>query len=384
MASTNTTGPDVAGPVENPVENAAGLSSAVLWEMGEQTLPTDVADYLLGGAGREQAIGRNWRILDEIAFLPRALAGVSRATAATSIFGKPVAAPVFPAPVGSIDVVQDGAAMAVVDGARAAGMASMVGVLALNDLAGLPHLGDAIVGLQLYLRGDDVWLRDLLAGAEDRGFSAFCVTIDSPVPAYRPRDRRNSFDHRTVTTGPQTVPGGIEGRELQGQLSWERLERIREMTRLPLVVKGILRADDAVRAVERGFDAVYVSNHGGRNLGASPAPVERLPEIVDAVAGRAAVYVDGGVRDGEDVARALALGADAVGVGRAQCLALAAAGASGVEALLTDLKRQLETTMALVGVRDVDDLDSDVLLVPPTFGAWRTPDHVHLAPRMIT
>ena len=355
------------------VASPDGTTAAALWEEGERTLPDEIRDYIVGGAGREQAIARNRRTLDDMLFLPRAVAGVARSSAATELFGRALTAPVFTAPIGSLDLVQPAAAEAVIEATRNTGMAAIVGILTLGELSELPHLGDATVALQLYLRGDDDWLRRLVADAEDRGFAALCITVDSPVAAYRPRDLRNRFSHRKLLGDSKNVPVGTEGRERQGRLTWDRLAALRDMTGLPLAIKGLLRPEDARRAVDVGLDAVYVSNHGGRNLGATPAPIEQLPAMVAAIGGDAAVFVDGGLRDGEDVARALALGADAAGIGRAHALALAAGGRAGVEALLTDVRHHLETTMALLGAADVAALEPDMLLVPPSFGRMRSP-----------
>jgi 4-hydroxymandelate oxidase len=238
---------------------------------------------------------------------------------------------------------------------------------------------------QLYVQADRDLVRRLVERAEASGYGAIVLTVDLPVLGYRERDLRNGF-RLDVPLGnfglgappaegrpaSAVAPAGVpipshDGYEMLGQqrhvgLVWDDLAKIRSWSRLPLVVKGILTAEDATRAAELGVDAVIVSNHGARQLDRTPAPLDVLAEVVAAVDGRCEVLVDGGVRRGLDIAIALALGARAVLVGRPMMWALAAGGEAGVARALAILHDELERALALLGAASIDDLDPSYLV----------------------
>jgi len=227
--------------------------------------------------------------------------------------------------------------------------------------------GDASGIFQFSLRHPDAVLSGLLERAVDAGLRAVCVTADAPVVGVRRRDRRNRFDGRSrLTFG--NFSGVIGETELlddtaraQPPMSWERLRAVMAAVDLPFAVKGVLTAADARAAVDAGATAIYVSNHGGRQVDRAPATLDQLAEIADAVGAEAEVAFDGGVRSGADVAIALALGARVVLVGRPAAWGLAADGASGVARVLEILHDELVTTMALLGLADLAAFDRSML-----------------------
>jgi 4-hydroxymandelate oxidase len=208
---------------------------------------------------------------------------------------------------------------------------------------------------QLYVFTDRMRSEDQLRRVHDAGYAAVCLTVDFPVVGLRHRDTRSGF----------AMPIGLPQSDLvfEPNLTWDDLTWIRERSRLPLLIKGILTAEDARLAVEHGADAIVVSNHGGRQLDGVIGALGALPEVVEAVEGRVPVIVDGGVRRGTDVLKALALGAAVVGVGRPACWGLAVGGEAGVRSVLDILRTEFENAMTLSGVRSVAEID-DSLVAP--------------------
>ena len=192
---------------------------------------------------------------------------------------------------------------------------------------------------QLYVRGDDSFIDDHVRRAADHGYDAFCLTVDTALYSRRERDIAKRLPHA------QRAPGGH-----QAALNWDDVARFKDRHRLPLILKGIATAADADRAVRLGVEVIYVSNHGGRQLDHGSGAVELLPEIVEAVAGRAKVFVDGGFSRGTDIIKGIALGADLVLVGRLYCYALAAAGAPGLVRLLEILEHEVHQSLGMLGV----------------------------------
>jgi 4-hydroxymandelate oxidase len=237
---------------------------------------------------------------------------------------------------------------------------------------------DAAVWFQLYVQPDDEVTEALVRRAERAGCTALVVTADSPVFGRHRRDAEHGFhdlpaglaaeNMRDLPGGP---PGGTRDIEMSPTISWAHLDRLRGLTSHPLWLKGVLHPADAVLAVEHGVDGVVVSNHGGRQSDLVPAAVDALPAVVDAVAGRVPVVLDGGVRGGGDVAVALALGAAAVGVGRPVLWGLAAAGEIGVARVLDLLRDEFDHVLALCGGREVADLTRDLVVARGTgVSAW--------------
>jgi 4-hydroxymandelate oxidase len=257
-------------------------------------------------------------------------------------------------------------------GARIIMMVSMAATVAIGEIAEAARDGSAIdanLWFQLYIQPDLGLTEAIVRRAEDAGCKALVVTVDSPVLGHHTRDVRNGFldlpagmcceNLRDIRGGEQPAVRQIV---MSADLSWDSIDWLRETTVLPIVIKGIQHPADAEIAVAHGVNALIVSNHGGRQLDSAPASIEQLPEIVDAVGGRIPVLVDGGVRRGTDVVKALALGADAVAVGRPIIWGLAAAGEAGVSSVLETLRAELDQTLALCGC-SLRELSRDLVRV---------------------
>ncbi|MFC6090079.1 alpha-hydroxy acid oxidase [Saccharothrix lopnurensis] len=339
-------------------------STADVERLAAERSAPDVWDYIAGGSGEEVTLAANRAALDRVAVVPRALVDVSACDTGCELFGVPSALPLAVAPMAYQRLVHDGGERAAAAAAAAAGVPYVVSTLSSDPIEDVAAVGGT-TWFQLY------WLRDrevvvkLLRRAEEAGCAAVVLTVDVPVLGRRLRDLRNGFALpswvKPVNTDGEVgerVPGDSAiarhtSAVFDPSLSWRDLEWIRAHTNLPLVVKGVLDARDAARAVDLGVRGVVVSNHGGRQLdGAVPSAVA-LPEVVAAVGGRCPVLLDSGVRSGVDVLRALALGAAAVLVGRPVLWGLAAGGERGVTAVLDVLRAEFETALRLAGCPDV-------------------------------
>jgi glycolate oxidase len=212
---------------------------------------------------------------------------------------------------------------------------------------------DATRLYQLYVRGDDAFVDDHVGRAIANGYAAFCLTVDTAIYSRRERDIAKRF----VTAGPRRA----SGHESQAALDWRTVKRIKDRFDIPLALKGIATAEDARIALEHGVDWIYVSNHGGRQLDHGRGAMEVLPEIVDAVGGRAKILIDGSFCRGSDIVKAIAAGADLVGLGRMQCYALAAAGEAGIVRLLELLEDEVQRCLGLLGVGRFAELDRSYL-----------------------
>ncbi|MET0817882.1 MAG: alpha-hydroxy acid oxidase [Solirubrobacteraceae bacterium] len=320
-----------------------------------------VYDYVAGGAWDELSLAGNEAAWRRRTLRPRVLVDVSEVSAATTFLGRPAAMPVaIAASAGHADLHPDGESGT----ARAAAAAGVPMMLSTFSSHSIEDVAAAAPGatrwFQLYLQSDPGRSRDLVERAAAAGYGALVVTVDAPVLGYRQRERRHApvEPDRSPLDLPgedgrfPVVPGGVTPR-----LTWDDLETFRSWApALPLVLKGILRADDARLAVEHGADAIVVSNHGARQLDRVPAPVDVLEEIAAAVDGGCEIWVDGGVRRGLDVVTALALGARGVLVGRPVLWALAAGGQAGVARALAILQEETELALALLGCPAADDV----------------------------
>jgi isopentenyl diphosphate isomerase/L-lactate dehydrogenase-like FMN-dependent dehydrogenase len=324
-----------------------------------ERLDPGVLGYFAGGAGDEvtladnRAAWRRWRLR------PRVLAGVGEVSTATEVLGAPVAAPILVAPVAYQRLVDPEGEVAMARAAAAAGTVMCLSTLATVRPAEV--VASAPPGrrwFQLYCFRDEAVTRALMGEAVESGFEAIVVTVDAPRGGNRERDRRTGFAIPAGLGVPSVRAALGVDREvtieetfalMDPALGWSDFERIASQSDLPVLVKGLLTAEDAAIAVQHGAAGVVVSNHGGRQLDCALATADALPEIVDAVEGRATVLVDGGIRRGTDVAVALALGADAVLVGRPPLWGLAAGGEDGARRVLEILRDELELTLALCG-----------------------------------
>jgi len=292
--------------------------------------------------------------LDTIAFRPRVLRDVSKVDASVSQFGRTLRLPVVLAPVGSLESFHPAGAESVVRAVNAFGAAHMLSSVCdpgLEDLAAAAP--DALRLYQLYVRGDEAWVDDHVERAIAHGYAGFCLTVDTAHYSRRERDIAKRF----VTAGRRRV----QGRAFQAALDWRTVKRIKSRFKIPLAIKGIATAEDAAIALDHGVEWIYVSNHGGRQLDHGRGSMDVLPEVVAAVAGRAKIIVDGSICRGTDIVKAIATGADLVGIGRMQCFALAAAGEAGVVRLLELLEDEVQRCLGLLGVSKLADLDRSYL-----------------------
>jgi 4-hydroxymandelate oxidase len=301
---------------------------------------------------------------------PHVLRDVSRVRTATTVLGAEASLPVLVAPLAYQRLAHPDGEAATAAGTAAAGTVMVVSTMAtvsLEDVAAAAP--DAVRWFQLYVHRDRQYTAELVTRAAGAGYQALVLTVDTPVLGHRPQEagfRQPPLANRARPGQPVPVPEGM-GTEAYATthfdptLTLRVLDWLAERSSLPIVVKGVLRGDDAAACVDAGAAAVVVSNHGGRQLDTALAGAEALPEVVAAVGGRAEVYVDGGVRRGTDVVKALALGARAVMVGRPVLWGLATGGAGGVRAVLDRLRAELVRAMALCGAPTVADLTADLV-----------------------
>src|ERR1700733_11661464 len=319
-------------------------------------------DYIVGAAETETTMRRNRMALDEIAFRPRVLRNVARVDASVEVFGRRLRIPVMIAPVGALELFDPGAGAAVVRGAGHFGATHM---LSSVSEPGLEKVAKAAPGAlriyQLYVRGDEAFVEDRIERAIANGYAAFCLTVDTAHYSRRERDLAKRF----VRANRRDV----SGREFQMALDWRTVKRIKDKHKIPLVIKGIATAEDAAIAVDHGVEWIYVSNHGGRQLDHGRGSMHVLPEIVKAVAGRARIMVDGSFCRGADIVKAIASGADLVGIGRLQCWALAARGEAGVLRMLELLEDEVIRSLGLLGVTSFAELDKSYLRAAPPANA---------------
>jgi 4-hydroxymandelate oxidase len=319
-------------------------------------------DYYAGGAGDERSLADNLAAWRRIRFRPRVLVDVADRDLRLTALGVDLPHPVIVAPMAAHDLAHPDAERATARGAAAAGALltlSTISSVALEDVAAAAP--DAPRWFQLYAPTDRPACQALVERAVAAGFTAVAVTVDLPLPGNRERDTRNAFRLHMGAHLPEDQPVNDAGIIVLPTMTWDDLAWLRSICPVPLVAKGILRADDAVRAVDAGCDGIWVSNHGGRQLDGAVAGVDALPEIVAAVGDRAVIVVDGGVRRGVDVLAALALGADLVAVGRPVLWGLAVDGAAGVQRILEIVRDELSLAMALAGCRTLADVSSDLI-----------------------
>ena len=312
-------------------------------------------DYLAGGAESETTMLRNRQALDSIAFRPRVLRDMTQVDLSSTCLGLTPSLPVLLAPIGSMQNFTAEGALPAARAANGANVPYMVSSVSAPTPEDLRAGCDGDLMYQLYVRGDMDWVFAIVDKITALGFSAFCVTVDSAVYSRRERDKINRYDPR-----PSHLVSD-NGAGFQAALTWEKVAKIRERCKLPMVLKGIATAADAELAIQHGIDGVYVSNHGGRQLDHGPGTIAILPEIVSAVAGRAEIMIDGGFCRGTDIIKALALGATTVGLGRLYAAALVAHGQDGVARMLEILEEELHSAMALLGVDHIAGLSPEYL-----------------------
>jgi isopentenyl diphosphate isomerase/L-lactate dehydrogenase-like FMN-dependent dehydrogenase len=367
-------------------------------------VPGPVWDYIEGGAGAETTLRANLRAFEEVQFRPRmAATSGGPLDLSTTVLGTPVSMPLLLSPVGFTRMMDPAGDVAAAQAAGAAGTVATLSSMSGHTIEEVAAGSTAPPWFQLYFLGGRPGAEQLVERARKAGFRALVVTLDTQVPGNRERDARHGLspplrlDRRTVTRmAPRVLPhprwlidaardrfqlelANATGLERDGTVlssgeallhwlgspaRWEDVAWLREAWDGPLVAKGLLGADDARRAVDLGADGVIVSNHGGRQLDSVAASITALPEVVAAVGDQVEVLLDGGIRRGADVVKAVALGAKAAMIGRAWAYGLSAAGRPGIDRVLAILRQDIERTMRLAGAATVGDLDRSLVRVP--------------------
>ncbi|MBS2005795.1 MAG: alpha-hydroxy-acid oxidizing protein [Cyanobacteria bacterium SZAS TMP-1] len=336
-------------------------------------------DYYAGGCNDEQSVKRNRCIFNEILIRPRMLRDVSRRDLSVELLGQKISMPVIIAPTAFQKLAHEKGELETALAARQADTIMTVSTLATTAMEEVAAVAPHHLWFQLYIYKNREITKDLVARAAAAGYKALVVTVDSPILGRRERDIRNAFHLPQHLSAANLVGQGLGeiGRAdnhsglaahiaalYDHSLTWDMLDWIVSISKLPVLVKGILRGDDALLALEHGARGIIVSNHGGRQIDTAVSPIEVLPEIVKAVGSRSEILVDGGIRRGTDIFKALALGARAVLIGRPVLWALATGGGEGVARCLEMLRQELDLTMALSGCATTADITPDMVKIP--------------------
>jgi 4-hydroxymandelate oxidase len=349
-------------------------------DLAFERLEPTALDYYRSGSGDEVTLRANRAAFERIRLRPRVLVDVSELSLETTALGTPVSMPIMVAPTAYHCLACAEGERDTARGAGAVRTLMAASTLATRTLEEIAEVATGPLWFQLYVYKDRRVSEALVRRAEEAGYRALALTVDTPRLGRRERDVRNGFglpphlhianfaDPSMRDVMPQ-MPGasGLEvvvQRLFDQSLTWDALAWLKSITALPIVVKGILTAEDALLAVEHGAAGIIVSNHGGRQLDGVLATIEALPEVVEAVAGRCEVYLDGGVRRGTDVLKALALGARGAFIGRPVLWGLAVDGAAGVERVLTLLRDELELAMTLAGRPTLASIDRSLVALP--------------------
>ena len=325
-----------------------------------EKLPKETWDYLIGASETETTFKRNRFALDNIAFRPRVLRDVENVDLSVDLFGHNLKMPVILAPIGSMQDFVDGAGTAPTLAASEFGIMHMISSTCMPGLEEVAKSVNYPKLFQLYVRGNKDWVDDNIKNAMDHNYAGICLTVD--LDAYGRRERDLAKRYRT------TSRQSASGFEHQMRFSWKDIDRIKSYCHLPIIIKGIATKEDALLAVEHGVEVVYVSNHGGRQLDYGLGGLNVLPEISKAIGDNAKVIFDGGIMRGTDVVKAIALGADCVGIGRLQGFAAAAGGSKAIVRMLELLELEISTALRLLGVNSIFDLDDTYLSKDYSFG----------------
>jgi len=356
-----------------------------LWDFEEYArkyLPKQIHDYYSSGATDQQTLHDNVDAYQRIRIRPRVLKGVEQIDTSSTVLGHKVSSPILVAPTAMQRMAHDDGEKATARACAKAGTIMCLSSWATTSLEEVNEAApDGLRWFQLYIYNDRVTTQNLVKRAEAAGYKAIVLTVDTPILGRREADVKNGFAlpphlqlaNFTSSVLSKGVVGG-QGKEsglaayVAGQidksLQWKDIAWLKSLTKLPIIVKGIHTAEDAELAIQHGVNAIWVSNHGARQLDGVLAAIDILPEVIQAAKGRVEVYVDGGIRRGTSVFKALAIGAKAVFVGRPVLWGLAAHGESGVSSVLRLLNQEFTTTMALTGCKSIPEISSNHVILP--------------------
>ncbi len=333
-------------------------------------------DYYSSGAWDEVTLQDNQAAFQRIKLLPRMLVDVSERSLTTTVLGQPLQLPLLIAPMAFQCLAHPDGEVATASAAIASSVGMVLSTLStksIEEVASCHDFKDALQWFQLYIHKDRSLTRSLVERAYNAGYKALCLTVDAPVLGCREKDKRNEFalppglraaNLVTKDILHETGESGLFAyfaEQLDPAITWRDLEWLQSLSPLPLVIKGILRGDDALRAVECGAKAIVISNHGGRQLDGALASLDALTEVVQAVDGKAEVLLDGGIRRGTDILKALALGVKAILLGRPVLWGLAVEGQAGVSHVISLLRDELDVAMALSGCAKIQDINSSLV-----------------------
>jgi isopentenyl diphosphate isomerase/L-lactate dehydrogenase-like FMN-dependent dehydrogenase len=368
----------VSGDARGPAPPAEPLNLREMEAAARSRLPRQVYDYYAGGADDERTLRANEAAYGRISLRPRVLVDVSRIDASVDLLGTRLSFPVILSPTAFQRLAHPDGEEATARAAHTAGTLLVASTLSTTPVEEIAAAAPGPFWFQLYVYRDRALSLELALRARAAGARALCLTVTFPVQGNRERDTANrfalppglemaNFSTLQQTRFPETGGSGLEAfvaAQFDASLRWEAVEWLRAETGLPVLVKGVVTPEDARLALEHGAAGIVVSNHGGRQLDTAEPTIVALPRVVEAVDGRAPVVVDGGIRRGTDVVKALALGAAAVGIGRPYLWALALGGQTGVVRALELLRAEVVRTMALTGRRSVAEIDSTLLGEP--------------------
>ncbi len=333
--------------------------------LAQERLDKPVWDYYYGGSEDETTVHANREGFARIRLRPRMLVDVGTVDTRTTILGTPVSMPILIAPSALHCMAHPEGEGATARAAGAVGTLMVVSTVATRSLEEVAEVATGPLWFQLYVYDDLELSASLVQRAQSAGYRAIVLTVDTPHISKRERDIHNNF----LIPPPPLRAANFTGKyanetAMHASITWDSIAWLRSLTALPILLKGILTAEDALLAIEYGADGIVVSNHGGRQLDGAIASIEALPEVVDAVAGRCEVYLDGGIRRGTDVLKALALGARAVLIGRPALWGLAVDGQEGVHHVLKILHGELEMAMGLSGKPTLASIDRSLVKFP--------------------
>lgn len=361
-------------PMSTSPLNPADLLDLTDFERAAQSVMSPIAWAYVSGAAADELTARwNHEAYEKIRLMPRALVDVSKLDTSVTLLGRKLAFPILLAPTAYQKLSHPDGELATAKGAADAGATMVLSTMSTVSLEDVAAAAKTPLWFQLYVQPDREFTRELVTRAEKAGYEALVVTVDTPALGPRYRELRAKFNlppgmeranlrgRNTATGGQRATEASIFSATLDPTLTWKDIDWLRSITKLPVILKGIQNPLDAERAAGSGVAAVIVSNHGARNLDTGPATIDALPGVVAKIGGKLPVLVDGGIRRGTDIFKALAFGATAVLIGRPYVYGLAVDGAHGVTRTINILRRELESAMASCGKTSLAAIDSSVI-----------------------